>query len=485
MSMTTHEQGVALLGTLILILILSLLGASMLDLAGQEVVSATVGQEAAVAQHLADGAGELVVSWFHQPQSTSAPSSVYPAVSKRYRTADDAPSFFDTAGRSQFVGNASQPDLRLDADNPSDNSLLNDPQTGLFRALHHLGEVEILKIYAPSTPGLLCTVDTTVATRTGKPFRQSIRMQLGTVDLPPLRAAVQVNRNLGLLQPGGQAAVGVHWGDIRIGGDWIVGRVEEVPVQSALAPVTGAGYDEMVQREDRWLDAWIGGLVRTLQPSSGEQAGLPPNIHQQQSPVPGLRVDQWDYETVKQTAKRHGSYFAIDREGVLYPEGIVQPGKGISPDAALRSTEVGDQRGLIFIDTLDQTAPRADNLGVLTLRTAYVEGAVVMQGHVVLAPSGTGQSISTLSPPGVATGSEASRVPVQLARVNLNGVLWAAGDVTLAGNARVYGAVAVGGAMTSTSGGTLEVWYDSDIGEGLYRGVPVVYKAPGAWLAHY
>jgi len=47
--MTTHEQGVALLGTLILILILSLLGASMLDLAGQEAVSATVGREAAVA----------------------------------------------------------------------------------------------------------------------------------------------------------------------------------------------------------------------------------------------------------------------------------------------------------------------------------------------------------------------------------------------------------------------------------------------------
>jgi hypothetical protein len=485
MLVTTHEQGVALLGTLILVLILSLLGASLLDLAGQEAVSATVGREAAVAQQLADGAGELVVSWFHHPQHTSVLSSVYSTVAKQYRTADGVPSFFDTGGRSQFVGSVSQPDVRLNAGDPSDDALLNDPQFGLFRALHHLGQVEDLKVYAPSTPGLLCTVDTTVATQMGKPFRQSILMQLGTVDLPPLRAAVQVSRNLGLLQPGGQAAVGVHWGDLRIAGDWIVGRVEEVPVRTVLAPVTGAGYDEMVQWEDRWLEAWIGGQVRTMQPSTGEPAGLPPNAHQQQSPVPGLRIDQWDYETVKNAAKRHGSYFAIDREGFLYPDGVVEPGRGISPDVALRSTEVGDQRGLLFIDTLDQTAPRADNLGVLTLRAAYMEGVIVMQGHVVLAPSGPGQSLRAFSPPVTAVRSESARIPVHLARANLNGVLWAAGDVAIAGNARVYGAVAAGGTMTSISGSTLEVWYDTDIGEGLYRGVPVVYKAPGTWLVRY
>ena len=483
--MTSHEHGVALLSTLVLVLILSLLGASILDLAGQESVSATVGREAAVAQQLADGAGELVISWFHHPPHTPIVPVISSAVAKQHRNAADIPSFFDAGGRSQFVGSVDQPDLRLDADNLSDNPLLNDPQTGLFRAVHHLGTVEDLKVYAPLTPGLLCTVDTTVATRVGKPFRQSVVMQLGTVDLPPLRAAVQVNRNLGLLQPGGQAAVGVHWGDLRIGGDWIVGRVEEVPIRTVLAPVTGVGYDELVRREDRWLDAWIGGQVRTLQPSSGEQAGLPPNVHQQQNPVPGLRVDQWDYETVKKAAKRHGSYFAIDREGFLYPEGVVQPGRGISPDVALRSTQVGDQRGLIFIDTLDQTAPRADNLGVLTLRAAYLEGVVVMQGHVVLVPSGTGQSLRAFSPPTAETGGEASRVPIQLARVNLNGVLWTAGDITTAGNTRVYGAVAAGGTMTSNSGGTLEVWYDTDIREGLYRGVPVVYKAPGTWLARY
>lgn len=483
--MATHERGIALLGTLVLGLVLSLLGASILDLAGQESLSAAVGREAAVAQQLADGAGELVVSWFHRPESASVPPSLSSLVAKRYRTADGAPSFFDVGGRSQFSGNVNQPDLRLGADRPSDNALLNDAQTGLFRALHDLGTVEDLKVYAPLTPGLLCTVDTTVATRKGKPFRQSMVMQLGAVDLPPLRAAVQVNGNLGRMQPGGQAGVSVHWGELRVGGDWIVDRLEDIPVRTVFAPVTSAGYDEMVQREDRWVDAWIGGQVHTLRPSSSEQAGFPPNVHQQQHPVPGLRIDQWDYDTVKKTAKRHGSYFAIDGEGFLYPDGVVQPGRGITPDAALRSTEAGDHRGLIFIDTLDQTAPRADNLGILTLRTAYLEGVVVMQGHVVLAPSGTGPSLRAFSPPTAEAGDETSRIPVQLARANLSGVLWAAGDVTIAGNARVYGAVAAGGTLTSISGGTLEVWYDTDIQKGLYRGVPSVYKAPGTWQMRY
>lgn len=108
-----------------------------------------------------------------------------------------------------------------------------------------------------------------------------------------------------------------------------------------------------------------------------------------------------------------------------------------------------------------------------------------MQGHVVLAPAGTGQSVPALSPSTTAVSTETSRVPVRLSRTNINGVLWAAGDVTIAANARVYGAVAAGGTITSTAGSMLEVWYDADIGEGLYRGVPVVYKAPGAWLVRY
>lgn len=482
---THNQRGIALIGAMVLVLILSLLGATILNLAGQEAISSNVGREAVVAQQLADAAGEVVVSWFHSPQAKSAGSAFSPTLAKRNQDAAGILSFFDQTGRSQFVGTMGQPDVLLETGAASDYQVLNDPRTGMFHALRHLGRIEELKVYAPSTPGLLCTVDVRVATHTNPPFRQSVLMQLGTVDLPPLRAAVQVNQSLGVFQPGNEASVSVHWGDLKVGGDLVVGRAEELPAQSRLVPVTGLGYDEMSQREDRWMDAWVGGEVRITQYPTGEQAALTHNIHPQQSPTPGIQFDQWNYEQTKRIAQRHGSYFAIDRDGFLYPDGVVRPGYGLSPDAAFQSKSPGDHRGLIFIDTLDQTAPREDNLGTLRLHSAYWEGHLVMQGHLVVTPIGSGQSVSALSPPDTERVDDHVRTPVRLSRVHFNGVLSAAGNITVAGSARVYGAVVTGGTILSSSGGTLEVWYDHDLAQGLYRGVPLVYRAPGAWVAQY
>ena len=482
---THHQRGIALLGAMVCVLILSLLGVTILNLAGQEVVSAHGGREAVTAQQLADAAGEVVVSWFHDPQARSVLSTPSSAVEKKSHDAEGTLSFFDQTGRSQFVGTVSRPDMHLDGGAASDDLVLNDPGTGLFRAMRHLGRIEELKVYAPSTPGLLCTVDARVATHTNPPFRQSVLMQLAAVELPPLRAAVQVTQNLGVLQPGGEAPVSIHWGDLKVGGDFVVGRAEEIPAKSTLAPVTGLGYDETIRREDRWMDAWVGGNVHIAQLPIGEQPTLPHNVHPQQHPAPGIQLDQWNYEHLKSIAKQHGRYFAIDQGGFLYPDGVVNPGGGLTPDAVFQPKRPGDHHGLIFIDTLDQTAPRADNLGTLRLHTAYLEGHVAMQGHVVLAPSGSGQSISILSPPDTEQTGNQSRTPIALSRIHFNGVLSAAGNITVAGRARIYGAVVVGGTIISNSGGMLEVWYEHDLGQGLYRGVPLVYRAPGAWVARY
>jgi len=49
-----HERGIALLGVISLALVLALLGAALLDLAGQEVSSAGGATDVAVAQGIAD-----------------------------------------------------------------------------------------------------------------------------------------------------------------------------------------------------------------------------------------------------------------------------------------------------------------------------------------------------------------------------------------------------------------------------------------------
>jgi type II secretory pathway pseudopilin PulG len=480
------QEGIALLGAMIVALILSLLGATLLNLAGQEIVSAGLASQAAVAQQLADAAGELVVTWFHSPQTIAGVAQLSSLQEKRNRDKEGAPSFFDASGRSQFVGTADQPDVRLQIGNPSDNRLLNDPEAGMFRTMTHLGQVEELKVYAPSKPGLLCTIDTTVVTNTNPPVRQSILMQLGGLDLPPLRAAVQVGQHLGRFQSGNESPVSVHWGELKVGGDLILTQADEIPLRTALAPVTGQAYDEMTQREDRWMEGWIGGTVQLTQPHAGQTPSFPSNLHIGQNPIPGVRLDQWPYEQIKRVAKRFGRYFAIDREGLLYPQGVVEPGRGISPDEVFRSQGSGDQLGLIFIDTLDQTPPRADNLGVVRLQAPYFEGMAVVQGHVVLAASGSGQSIGVRSPQLIDQGKDFGRTPVQLSGMHFNGVLHASGDITIAGRVRLYGAVAAGGTITSAgSGSSLEVWYDHDLSRGLYRGLPQVYRASGTWMTRY
>jgi hypothetical protein len=481
------QRGIALLGAMVLVLILSLLGATLLNLAGQEAISASAGREAAVAQQLADAAGELVVAWFHSPQSKAVPSAIRDLLARKNQNPGGGASFFDPTGHSQFRGTADQPDVRLDANHPSGDRMLNDPESGLYRAMRHLGSVETLKVYAPSKPGLLCTVDATVITQTNPPVRQSLLLQLAALELPPLTAAVQVGQNLGAIQTGSPSPVSVHWGALKVGGDLILGRAGEIPARSGLTPVTGHAYDEMAQREDRWMDAWVGGEVQVLQPTFGEDKAptIPDNVHPRQNPVPGIRFDRWTYERLKQVAKQFGRYFAIDRDGLLYPQGTIVPGQGISPDEVFRSEGPGDHRGLIFIDTLDQAPPRADNLGVLRIRTAYLEGIVVAQGHVILSPSEQGQSLSALSPP-LEGESGVPPTAVQLSRVHLNGVLYAHGNITVTGRTGVYGAIAAEGTIASShADGSIEVWYDHDLSQGLYRGLPVVYRAPGTWLARY
>ena len=234
------------------------------------------------------------------------------------------------------------------------------------------------------------------------------------------------------------------------------------------------------------MEAWVGGDVQLTQPSVQPVTDVLSNLHVGQNPIPGMRFDEWPYEHVKRMAKRFGRYFAIDREGLLYPQGVVEFGKGLSSEEALRSQAPGDQLGLIFIDTIDQTAPRHDNLGVLKLRAPYLEGTIVMQGHVVLAPNGTGSTLQALIPLTTTQSTALARTPIHLSGMHFNGVLYASGTITVAGKVKLYGAVVAGDTIApSDSGSSLEVWYDHDLGEGLFRGLPVVYRAPGTWMARY
>lgn len=480
------EEGHVLLAALMLILLLGILGMTSLHLAGQDGPGISSMKEDNIAQQLADGAADVVMSWFHD--SSVTPTALAGLLAKRQGDLASGPSFFDAAGRSQFAGTADRPDIILDAANQADNQMLNDSPSGFSNAVGGLGRILKLKVYGPLQPGLLSTVEVTATTVDRRPVTRTVQLQLGAVKIPAVRAAVQVGQTLGFMQPGGEFPVMVHWGDQRVLGDLSVQRVEDLALKRSAAPVTGQSYGEMLYAQDRWTEYWIGGTVSVTAPPPGQGANpsLPENVHLHQYPSPGVRLDQWDYDSLKKIALRWGTYYRLDRAGQLHPHGGLESDQGILPTDVLESQVIGDHRGLVFVDTIDGQLPREDNMGTLVLETDYVEGLLVVQGHVVCRPRAAGKSVPVLSPPSPGTESLGTRVPVQLSGIHVNGLLYAAGTIKVERSARVYGAIMAGQSVTSIGAGTgIEVWYNADLAQGLFRGLPVVYPEPGTWLAKY
>ena len=477
---TGAEQGHVLLAALILMLILVLLSMTLLHLAAQDAPGISAMREQTQAQHLAEAAADLVVAWFHEP--STAPPSLGGVLAKR-EDSGAGPSFFDAAGRSQFLGTSERPDILLDASNESDARLLNGSSTGFNGGLSELGWLEQVKMYAPTQPGLLGTVEVTASTRSRRALANTIRLQLGALNIPAIRAAVQSGQGLGMPKPGGSSRILAHWGDVRVMGDIVVDRMNDLVLKNATASVTGQPYETVKSLEDRWVDYWIGGDVSVLTPSAFDSAGFPANVYRHQHPTPGMAIDRWDYDLLKKTAQRYGTYYRLDKDGRLHALGSLDSDPGRVPADVLTSSAVGQSQGLVFMDTLDGEAPRPDNLGTLVLDTEYVEALLVVQGHVVIKPSGAGRSFSVLSPPPEGTSGMAGRIPVTLSGIHVSGLLFAAGTITVERESRLYGAVVAAGGINA--GPAMEVWYNADFGRGFFRGLPVVYRAPSTWQAKY
>ncbi|HXX74831.1 MAG TPA: hypothetical protein VEI50_06855 [Nitrospiraceae bacterium] len=292
------ERGHILLAALALVLILSLLGMTSLYLASQDAMGVGAVRAEKKAQRVADAAAEVVVSWFHDP--AAAPQAVAALLRKQQGDDVSGPSFFDLAGRSQFKGTVDHPDLLLDSSNSADDRALNEPRPGSAPSMRGLGRILKLKVYGPMRPGLLCTMDVTATTTDQPSIARTVQVQLGAINIPPVRAAVQVGHALGTTQSGSESPILVHWGDHRVVGDLTVRRVEDLVLKTTTASVTGLPYDSLRQEEDRWAEYRIGGNVVVTNPPPGQGMNPPPspNVHIRQHPSPGVRLDRWDYEQI-------------------------------------------------------------------------------------------------------------------------------------------------------------------------------------------
>ena len=478
------ERGMALLAVLMVVFLLTLLGMTSMQLAGQEIVGASALQEERLAHHAAESAVDVVMGWFHDP--ALHPQGVETTwLTKRLVNAQGDASYFDAQGRAQFAGTGASPDVVFDAANAQHDRLMNDPQAGWFKSLKGLARILKLRVYGATRPGLLCTVEVTAAAGHTSRVTKTVSVEFGAYAVPALHAPIQSGTVGNESAPPSAGSVFAHWGDMVVRGKAYFPRPEAVPMKSGLAPVTGQAYDEMTHREDRWFTIRLGGDAFFAQLPAEAWSGLPLNLHTHQDPVPGLKVDQWDYDTLKSMARQFGQYYGIDRDGLLYAGGVIQPGSGRPASEVFASKGPGDHRGLIFVDTLDGMPPRPDNLGTIVLDQEYAEGIFIVNAHVLWKAGAHGKPVSALSPPPEGQQSLGARIPVQLSGIHLQGVLCVAGDVRYAGHLKVYGGVVAQGAIVDGTNGSgmLEAWYNHDLRDGLVQGMPLVFVAPGSWQA--
>jgi hypothetical protein len=473
------EQGIVLLITMILALLLASLGMTSMNLATLELRAAGGTSEDRAAEQLADAAVELVVSWFHRPEPLQ-PEIARVLIDQMLENSASPltmPQAWTASGRVP-----QDAELLLDGSTPEGDRILNAPGTGWFRSLAHIGKVLRLRVYGLTRTGLCCTVEVTAQAGAGDGVsKTSVAVDLGRVVIPPLRAAVQVMEVATPSIDSEPAPPLAHWGDVHVKGDVRYRTLNEIPRKTDLAPVSNLSYDAMERREDRWLDLYVGGTLTFLQPAPPASGLLPLNVYQHQDPVPGMQWDLWSYEHMKNLAKRFGTYYGTDRSGLLYRDGIVEAGKGLTVDEAFASRFVGDHRGLVFVDTVDQQPPSASNLNVMTLQAEYAEGVFIVCGHLNWKPKGDGMSIPALHPSPEGTNALGLRGPVLLSQMHLQGVLYEFGTLTISGRPRLYGAVVAPRILRATGPELhqLEVWYNADLARGFVRGVPLVFVSPG------
>ncbi len=272
-----ENHGHVLLASLMLVIMLSLLSMTALYLVGQDAPGISAMREQGQSQQLADAATELVVSWFHDASTT--PASIAGLLAKRQGDPIGGASFFDAEGRSQFIGTPDRPDLLLDAANEGHERILNEPPSGFSGPLSEAGRLEMIKLYAPMEPGLLGTVEVTASTRGSRPLASTIRFQLGAVNLPPVRAAIQTGQGFTASSPEGETPVLVHWGDALVMGDMAVNRIDDLVAKNTNASVNGQSYETMGGIEDRWVDYWIGGSLSVLSSPGGTDECSPECAH--------------------------------------------------------------------------------------------------------------------------------------------------------------------------------------------------------------
>lgn len=263
----------------------------------------------------------------------------------------------------------------------------------------------------------------------------------------------------------------IHWGEAWAKGNFNMLNNSQMDYVSAGSTSFDPWAVYRTEGSIIFPNNWHWGNNKDLYDDTRQQPGAAPANGKyaaaffQHLPAGTLNWPVFDYQTFKDMAMAHGRYYGTDASGNIYKNGI--------KDSAHRVdflTEFGVPNrdtypyDLLFIDTTNGQPPAADGSNLATISASG--NSLGLKGVFWIGANFDGGGVG--SPPFVLDARDPSGNPPpsgQLSQIFLEGVLYSAGTVSMAGNCGVYGSVVAQRGFSG--GGTPDVYYNHDLAAGL------------------
>jgi hypothetical protein len=198
-------------------------------------------------------------------------------------------------------------------------------------------------------------------------------------------------------------------------------------------------------------------------PGALPASGVYANAFEQHIPAGTLQWPNFDYLEFKQMAMSHGRYYSTDAAGVIYKNGDPARPVDFLTEFGVNNRDTYPY-DLVFIDTINRQPPSANGSNLATIKASG--NGLGLKGIFWIGANFDGSGIG--NPPFVLDAQDPNGNPPpggKLQQIFLEGVLYAAGTVAMAGNCGVYGSVVA--KQGFTGGGTPDIWYNNKLASGL------------------
>lgn len=428
-----NEKGTAIFAAIMLLILASGLGLLAFHVSSSELQISTYSGRELGSTYLAESGVEQVLSWVADPA----------------RSPD--PSFFANVPTRRCSREKTAPDFQLS------EALINNTNGGPFTELIEIGRIVDLRLYKPSHPEGLCTIQSSAIS--GKGVTKVVRVEISKNPLPPITAAVQ-----GWGETGVSAPIWGHWGQIRYTGSVrIAGRLARVPMINPSLSPHPYPYTEEGPNEDRVTEIHVEKQIEGLSIQTR------PNVYENDTSVLLDSVTPNRLNEIKSYIKAQGGYYVVSPSGRLEQNGI---DRGEFDDVF---GSPGEEHALAWIDVL----PGYSNAAPVRLGRKNYKGYFIFAGSIEIQESvfQEGMTVQAQSHPW----SDTHPYPMTLNDIRLDGFFYALGSIELRGAFSAYGALYAGQGFTGPGAENLQVWYNNRFRLAAYEEIPRVIRLKGTW----